>query len=52
MVLVVVIIRVIINFIICVDGPLSVLSLVVSGGGGRCREWITINGWIELNQLL
>ena len=46
MVLVVVIIRV----IICVDGPLSVSSSVVSGR--RCRrEWITVDGWIESNQL-
>ena len=45
---------VIIRAIICVDGPLSVLSSVVSGGGGGggcCREWITVDGWIESNQL-
>ena len=40
---------VIIRVIICVDGPLSVSSSVVSGR--RRREWITVDGWIESNQL-
>ena len=37
--------------IICVDGPLSVSSSVVIACGDRRRELITVNGWIESNQL-
>ena len=47
MVLVVVIIRV----VICVDGPLSVSSSVVTGDHRRRREWITVDGWIESNRI-
>ena len=36
---------------ICDNGPLSVSSSVVTGGRRRCREWITVDGWIESNQI-
>ena len=37
--------------IIYIDGPLSVSSPIVNACGGRRREWITVDGWIESNQL-
>ena len=51
MVLVVVIIHVIIRVIIYVDGPLCVSSSVMTGGCRHCREWITVDGWIESDQI-